>query len=324
MLERLVDAYPEHVQLVYRHFPLTSIHDNAQKAAEASEAAGTQDVFWAYHDLLYETAPEWSPLDANAAQDYFVGLAEQLELDVDQFTQELEDGVHAEYVSGLEQEAKNLGLPGTPSGIINGRIPDGLPPDYQVWANFVEDTIANESVMSGLADMQYDAPPEMTLEDGVTYTAHVTMVNGDEFVIELFPDSAPETVNNFIFLANEGWYDGVTFHRVLPGFVAQTGDPTGTGMGGPGYMIPNEIDPELSHAEKGMVAMANSGPDTNGSQWYVTYDDVSQLDGGYTIFGQVIEGMDAVDEITPRDPSRDPNAAPGDAIKSIVIEESTP
>ena len=86
----------------------------------------------------------------------------------------------------------------------------------------------------------------------------------------------------------------------------------------------NEIDPELSHSEKGVVAMANSGPDTNGSQWYITYDDVSQLDGGYTIFGRVIEGMDKVEEITPRDPSRDPNAPAGDVIKSIVIEQTGP
>ena len=324
MLARLVDAYPDQVQLTYRHFPLTSIHDNAQKAAEASEAAGAQGAFWLYHDMLFEQAAEWSSLSPDDAQDYFVGIAEGLDLDADRFAQELADGVYAEYVSGLAEEAINIGLPGTPTGIINGRLADSLPPDFQVWSNFVDDVIANETVMKDLEAMQFDAPPEMMLEDGVDYTARVTMENGDEFVIELYPESAPLTVNNFIFLANEGWFDGVTFHRVLPGFVAQTGDPTGTGMGGPGYMIPNEIDPNLSHAEKGMVAMANSGPDTNGSQWYITLDDVSQLDGSYTIFGRVIEGMDAVEQITPRDPSRDPNAAPGDVIKSIVIEESRP
>jgi cyclophilin family peptidyl-prolyl cis-trans isomerase len=126
-------------------------------------------------------------------------------------------------------------------------------------------------------------------------------------------------VNNFIFLANEGWYDGVTFHRVLPGFVAQTGDPTGTGSGGPGYFIPNEIDAQLSHDRAGMVAMANAGPDTNGSQWYVTLGDVSQLDGGYTIFGRVIAGLEVVQAIAPRDPATNPNAPPGDAILSVVI-----
>ena len=322
MLKRLVDAYPDHVQLVYRHFPLTSIHDNAHKAAEASEAAGAQGEFWAYHDLLFDTLSDWSSLPSDEASDYFVGLAEELNLDSEKFAQDLNGDVYANYVSGLEQESVNIGLTGTPQGIINGRLADGLPPDYQIWANFVEDVIANEAVMKELEAMQYDAPPEMTLTDGAQYTAVVTMENGDEFKIELYPESAPLTVNNFIFLANEGWFDGVTFHRVLPGFVAQTGDPTGTGMGGPGYEIPNEIDPNLSHAEKGMVAMANSGPDTNGSQWYITYDDVSQLDGGYTIFGKVIEGMDVVEEITPRDPSGDPNAPLGDAIESIVIEET--
>ena len=328
VLERLVDAYPDQVQLVYRHFPLNSIHDNAQKSAEASEAAGTQGAFWPYHKLIFERQSDWSSLEPDAARDYFVSLAEELELDTDRFAQELDDGVYADYVSGLEQEAMNIGLPGTPTGIVNGRLAEGLPPDYTVWADFVEDAIAAEEsmaeaeeAMKELEAMQYDAPPEMALEDGVQYSARVTMENGDEFVIELYPKSAPLTVNNFIFLVNEGWFDGVTFHRVLPGFVAQTGDPTGTGMGSPGYVIPNEIDPDLSHAETGMVAMANSGPDTNGSQWYITYDDVSQLDGGYTIFGKVIEGMDAVDAITPRE---DPNAPPGDKIVSIVIEETTP
>jgi cyclophilin family peptidyl-prolyl cis-trans isomerase len=342
VLARLADAYPEHVQIVYRHFPLNSIHDNAQKAAEASEAAGAQGEFWAYHDLLFEKASEWSSLGQDGAHGYFVGLAEELGLDADKFAQELEDGVYTDYVSGLEQEAVNIGLTGTPQGIINGGLVQRLPPDYQMWANAVEEMINNEdaireaeatrekvmeeieAAMQELEAMQYGAPPEMTLKDDAEYTARVIMENGDEFVIELYPESAPLTVNNFIFLAREGWYDGVTFHRVLPGFVAQTGDPTGTGMGGPGYTIPNEIDPELSHAEKGMVAMANSGADTNGSQWYITYDDVSQLDGNYTIFGKVIEGMDVVEEITPRDPQSDPSAAPGDVIQSIVIEETTP
>ncbi|HEX6383623.1 MAG TPA: peptidylprolyl isomerase [Anaerolineae bacterium] len=147
------------------------------------------------------------------------------------------------------------------------------------------------------------------------------MESDEEFVIELLPQSAPQTVNNFIFLAREGWFDGVTFHRVLPGFVAQTGDPTGTGIGGPGYTIPNEIDPDLSHDEPGIVAMANAGPDTNGSQWYITLADVQQLDGSYTIFGRVIKGMDVVQGLTPRDPAQNPTAPPGDKIVSITIEE---
>lgn len=320
MLARLVDANPEDVLVVYRHFPLNSIHDNAQKAAEASEAAGAQGAFWEYHDLLFETASEWSSKSPTEAQAFFVSLAEQLDLDADKFAQELSEGVYAEYVSGLEQEAQNLGLPGTPTAIINGRIAQSLPPDITVWQQFVD----SEVEMREFSDQQFDAPPEMTINESSQYFATVTMENGDQFKMELYPQSAPQTVNSFVFLANQGWFDGVTFHRVIPGFVAQTGDPTGTGRGGPGYTIPNEIDPNLSHAEKGIVAMANSGPDTNGSQWYITFDDVSQLDGSYTIFGRVVEGMDVVERITPRDPSVNPDAPEGDRIESIEIEEVTP
>lgn len=208
----------------------------------------------------------------------------------------------------------NLGLPGTPAVIFDGELLTGdqLPRAYFIWDALVQ--------LSLLEARQYDAPPAVTIDPSATYLARVQMESGDEFVIELLPQSAPETVNSFVFLAEEGWFDGVTFHRVLPGFVAQTGDPTGTGFGGPGYMIPNEVDPALSHDQAGMVAMANSGPDTNGSQWYITLGDVSQLDGGYTIFGRVIEGMDVVQAITPRDPSQNPEAPPGDKIAQVMIE----
>jgi cyclophilin family peptidyl-prolyl cis-trans isomerase len=241
---------------------------------------------------------------------------------VEQFTSELDSGVYADYVSGLEQEAMALGLPGTPSAIVNGEVvpSEGLPREFEAWEAFVRDEIK----LKELAARQFKAAPEMTINQDARYLAHVEMASGDTFTIELLPQSAPQTVNSFVFLARNGWFDGVTFHRVLPGFVAQTGDPSGTGRGGPGYMLPNEIDPDLSHDQAGVVAMANAGPDTNGSQWYITYGDVSQLDGSYTIFGRVIEGMDVVEAITPRDPSRTPNAPAGDAMTRITIEEILP
>jgi cyclophilin family peptidyl-prolyl cis-trans isomerase len=174
--------------------------------------------------------------------------------------------------------------------------------------------------LNALADRQYKAPPPMTVDVDKRYLAQVEMESGGQFVIELYPRSAPQTVNSFIFLANEGWFDGVTFHRVLPGFVAQTGDPSGTGRGGPGYQLPNEIDRKLSHKESGMVAMANAGPNTNGSQWYITLADAAFLDGSYTVFGRVTQGFDVVKQIKARDPSRNPNAKPGDAITRITIK----
>ncbi len=322
LLEQLVTAHPDDVQIVYRHFPLTSIHANAQLSAEAAEAAGAQDKFWEYHALLFARQADWSSLDAAAARQFFIDLAAELELDVDQFAAELDEGTHTARVSASEQEAMTLGLPGTPSAIVNGQIVAGenLPRDIAAWEAFVGEEIK----LKDLKSRQFSAAPEMTINQDARYLAHVTMASGDTFTIELLPKSAPKTVNSFVFLARNGWFDNVTFHRVLPGFVAQTGDPSGTGRGGPGYMIPNEIDASLSHNEAGVVAMANAGRDTNGSQWYITFGDVSQLDGGYTIFGRVIEGMEVVEAITPRDPSRNPSAPAGDAMTTITIEEILP
>jgi len=317
VLERLVDAYPDHVQYIYRHYPLTSIHSNAQKAAEASEAAAAQGAFWEYHDLLFEEISIWSELDQAGAVELFISLAEQLKLDKNQFQTDLEEGLYENYVTTLEQEAQNLGLTSTPSAIIDGQLISGLPLDFNIWDSFVNGRVQ----LALLEERQYDGPPPMTIDVDATYLVRVEMESGGEFVIELFPKSAPQTVNSFVFLSKEGWFDGVSFHRVMPGFVAQTGDPSGTGMGGPGYTIPNEIDPALSHNQPGMVAMANSGPDTNGSQWYITYSDASRLDGSYTIFGRVVEGMDVVEAITPRDTSQTPNLPPGDIILKVTIEE---
>ncbi len=169
------------------------------------------------------------------------------------------------------------------------------------------------------AAKQYDAPPPMTIDPTKEYYATVKMEKGGEFVIQLYPDKAPITVNNFVFLAREGYFDGTTFHRVLEGFMAQGGDPTGTGMGGPGYQFQNE-DSDLTFDKAGVVAMANAGRDTNGSQFFITFGPAPQLNGGYTIFGQVIQGMEVVNSITRRDPLQNPTY-PGDAIQSITISE---
>jgi len=166
---------------------------------------------------------------------------------------------------------------------------------------------------------QYDAPPPMTIDKNKEYYATIKMAKGGEIVIQLYADKAPKTVNSFVFLARKGFYDGVTFHRVLPDFMAQTGDPTGKGSGGPGYIFQNE-DSDLTFDKAGVVAMANSGRDTNGSQFFITFGPQEYLNGGYTIFGQVIEGMDVVIGIRLRDPQQNPDYL-GDAIESITIEE---
>jgi len=184
-------------------------------------------------------------------------------------------------------------------------------------------TSQNEPAFSSAAVLgeskQYDTPPPMTIDVNRKYFATVEMEKGGEFVIELYADKAPITVNSFMFLAREGFFNGVTFHRVLEGFMAQSGDPTGSGMGGPGYQFVNE-DSDLTFDKAGVVAMANAGRDTNGSQFFITFGPAEFLNGGYTIFGQVIDGMDVVKGITLRDPDTKPSFA-GDAIMTIIITE---
>jgi cyclophilin family peptidyl-prolyl cis-trans isomerase len=165
----------------------------------------------------------------------------------------------------------------------------------------------------------YSTTPAMSIDSAKKYTATFKMAKGGEFTISLYSDKAPTTVNSFVFLAREKFFDGTTFHRVLDGFMAQGGDPTGTGSGGPGYEFKNE-DSDLKFDKPGVVAMANAGRDTNGSQFFITFTATPQLDGGYTIFGQVTGGMDVVNGITRRDPDANPNFV-GDVIESVTIKE---
>jgi len=166
---------------------------------------------------------------------------------------------------------------------------------------------------------QYAAPPPMTIDVNKKYFATFKMAHGGEFVVELFANKAPKTVNNFVFLAREGYYDDTTFHRVIEGFMAQGGDRTGTGMGDPGYRFEDEFS-DLTFDKAGLLAMANSGPNTNGSQFFITYDATPHLNNLHTIFGQVIEGMDVVNGLTRRDPQQNPGFE-GDAIETITIAE---
>jgi cyclophilin family peptidyl-prolyl cis-trans isomerase len=160
----------------------------------------------------------------------------------------------------------------------------------------------------------------MTIDTGKRYFATFKMAKGGEFIVELFADKAPVTVNNFVFLAQQGYYNGTTFHRVLDGFMAQGGDPTGTGMGGPGYQFEDEFSPDLTFDRPGLLAMANAGPNTNGSQFFITYAPTPHLNNLHTIFGEVVEGIDVVNGLTRRDPDQNPDFA-GDAIETITISE---
>lgn len=152
-----------------------------------------------------------------------------------------------------------------------------------------------------MSPKSYVKPPEMVIDSKKEYQA-VFKTDAGDFTIQLYASKAPITVNNFVFLSREGFYDGVIFHRVIKGFMAQGGDPTGTGMGGPGYQFKDEFDPSLRHSGPGILSMANAGPGTNGSQFFITFAATPHLDNHHAVFGKVIAGMDVVNKIKERDP----------------------
>ncbi len=159
-------------------------------------------------------------------------------------------------------------------------------------------------------------PPSGSLDTAKTYTAKIRTEKGD-ITVELFASDAPLTVENFVNLSRSGFYDGTTFHRVIPGFMAQAGDPTGTGRGGPGYKFKDEIS-QQRHDSAGVLSMANAGPGTNGSQFFITFAPTPHLDGKHTVFGRVTSGLEVLESISERDPAR--AITPGDKIVTIEIE----
>ncbi len=309
-LLRLRADYPDDLRIVYRHLPLEQLHSKAIMAAQAVEAAGAQGEFWAMHDRLFEAQAGWTEIPDELFAYWLVDQAWELDLDPERFEADLDDEQIASTITAAYDRAIDLGLDGTPSLVINGQYYQG-PMDAWTLGAYVELIRLKESQFT-------ECPPQM-LRPRKQYLATLHTTQGD-IVIELLPQQAPLAVNNFIYLAGEGWYDGTPFHRVIPGFVVQTGDPSGTGMGGPGYTFADEIVPGARFDRPGVVGMANSGLDRNGSQFFITYAPQETLDGKHTVFGQVIKGMDVADRLTVRDPSVGSAwLPPADRILSITI-----
>lgn len=163
----------------------------------------------------------------------------------------------------------------------------------------------------------FDAPDDMQLDPATVLEATIATSCGD-IVIQLDPAVAPETVNSFVFLAEEGYFDGGASHRIAPGFVMQAGDPTATGRGGPGYAIPDELPPADFLYEKGTLAMANAGPDTGGSQFFIMLDDVA-LPPAYSVFGQVVDGLDVLDRIAAVPLGFSSSGEPSSPLESVYL-----
>jgi cyclophilin family peptidyl-prolyl cis-trans isomerase len=312
-MAQLTKDFPNDFLFVYRYFPLTSIHDKAALSVQAAEAAGRQAKFWEMHDALFQRSSEWTGLSLQQFESWLQDRAKELKLDVDKFMTDLKSKELVQFALDAATNPQKLGINGTPFILINDQIwPNGTPMSYENFSTVIK--------LIALGRRQFTYCPPMTIDTSKTYIATLHTVKGN-IIIELYANKAPMTVNSFIFLAKQGWFNGVTFHRVVENFVAQAGDPSGTGYGGPGYAFSNEIA-DLKFDKAGVVGMANAGEDSNGSQFFITYGPAVNLDGKYTIFGQVTGGMDVVQKLTPRDPEKGGTNLPaGDAILSVDIEE---
>ncbi len=311
VVSRLLQEHPDEVRVVSRVFPLMNVNDKAALAAQAAEAAQEQDKFWEMHDLLYAQQENWINLSAEDFKQWIVARAAALEMNVDQFKSDLKREDIIAQVQQAWEDGQKMGLPGTPLILINGQIYGG-PRNYESLNDIVQ--------LIALGRRQYTSCPTVTVQKNKQYIATLHTEKGD-VLIQLFADKAPITVNSFLFLVHNGWYDNITFHRVIPQVFAQTGDPSGTGKGNPGYYIITEIVPSLTFNKPGMVAMVNSGPDTSGSQFFITYAPVAQYNGQYTIFGEVLSGMQVLEALTPRDAQPGIDTPPGDKLLSVTIEE---
>jgi cyclophilin family peptidyl-prolyl cis-trans isomerase/protein-disulfide isomerase len=310
VLAQLQTKYPKDLRIVFRHFPLSN-DDKAALAAQAAEAAGLQSKFWEMHDLLFDQQKDWTGLSVDQFQEWIVKRAGELGLDVAKFKTDMISEKIAAFAKDAFERNAAIGMPGVPFLVVNG-LPYNAPLDFP--------NLDTMTALILLEKRQFSDCPPVTIDPNKQYLATLHTDKGD-ITLELFADKAPLAVNSFIFLARNHWFDGVTFHRVIPGFVAQAGDPTGTGIGGPGYAFDNEISPDLTFDGPGVLGMANAGPGSNGSQFFITYAAVPRLNGGYTIFGKLISGMEVLQKLTPRDPSTSMDLPPGDKILSVEIVE---
>ncbi len=310
-INRMMTESPDDVRLVSRIFPLVPANDKAMIAAQASEAAAKQDKFWEMYDLLYAGQANWVNLSVQDFEQWVTAQASGLGINVDQFQEDLKSEEVISRIQKMVDENQKSGLPGVPIIVINGDLYTG-PRNYENLKDIVQLIV--------LGKRQFTSCPPAIIQTNKNYVATLHTEKGD-VVIELFSDKTPITVNSFIFLARNGWYDNITFHRVVPDLFALTGDPSGTGKGTPGYYVNTEIFGDLTFDKPGRVAMANSGPDTSNGQFFITLGPVEQFNGKYAIFGQVLSGMDVLKSLTPRDPLPGIEALLGDKLLSVTIEE---
>jgi len=315
IINAVVKAFPNDVRLVFRHWPLVSLHDKALQAAKAAEAAGKQGKFFEMAEFLFTNQSEWSVKSATDFATWLNSKTASLGLDAAKFATDWNDPAIAQKVSADQAASDKLGEElsqayqtgfGTPTLIINGS------PYMEQRSVELLSLIVNLIKNKNVAVQQCPATIIDTKKD---YSATLTTTKGD-IVIDLLEKVAPVSVNSFVSLAQNGWFKDNIFFVVRDQFV-MTGDQTNTGLGGPGYAFKDEIDPTYTFDKEGMVGIYNFGPGTNGSQFFILKAPLTALNGRYTIFGVVTQGMDVLKALALHETSQSQDSA--DKILSVAI-----
>jgi cyclophilin family peptidyl-prolyl cis-trans isomerase/protein-disulfide isomerase len=309
-LRQVRQAHPQDVRLIFITVPQAALDKDAL-AMQAAEAADLQGKYWEMHDLLFEKLAEWIGLSPTDFESWLAKQTTELSLSEAQFKQDLTSPAVLERVDQAGQSTQ-----GQPA-----RLPALFVNSASAYTGMIDfaslDTVIR---MEALESSQFSACPEWVIDSSKQYLATLQTAKG-QVVIELFADKSPLAVNNFVFLARSRWYDGSTFYKVIPDSIAAAGDPSGTGLGTAGYLFTTEVSARLDFSEPGMVAMDNSGLDTNGSRFLITLNPAPQLNGQYTIIGHVIRGLEVLKSLTPRDPQPATSLPDGDELVSVTIEE---
>jgi cyclophilin family peptidyl-prolyl cis-trans isomerase len=310
-LRRIRLTHTNDVRIIYLHAPQT-VRDKDDLTIKAVEAADLQGKFWEMHDLLFEKQAEWFALAPSDFETWATSQVGSLGMDAARFRSDFEGPVVADRLNQAIQFTAGV-LPFAPPLLfVNSASP------YTSLADFASlDTVVR---LDALAARQLSACPPRSIDPLKQYIVTLHTVKGD-VVLQLYPEKAPQAVNNFVFLASNGWYDGITFYRVLLGNRVMSGDPSETGLGNPGYLFATEISASLHFNKPGVLALDNDGPDTNGSRFFITLAPAPKLDGQYTIIGQVLSGLDILSALASRDPQPGLYLPPGDELISVTIEE---
>jgi len=310
VLKQIRLTHPDDVRLVYVNTPLSS-RDKDALATQAVEAADLQGKFWEMHGLLFDKEAEWSALAPADFPLWAMQQATSLGMDQTEFQSDFNGKTVADRLQQAVQST--AAQPVTPPIMFVNRSSP-----YTGLVDFASlDTVVR---MEALTARQFNDCPPWVIDPLKQYIATLHTSKGD-VVIQLLPDKAPMAVNNFVTLARSGWYDGITFYKMIPETLVMTGDPSETGMGNTGYLFQTEISADLHFDQAGVVAMDNSGPNTNSGRFFITLAPAEQFYGQYTIFGQVLTGMPILSALTPRNPQPGTVLPPGDELINVTITE---